>query len=59
MVVHHPENDGFQLVLAECMRRTTLACFVGGTDQVTILFPAAGDCLPNHGVFAVAAEHET
>ena len=36
MVVHHPENDGFQLVLAECMRRTALARFVGGTDQIMI-----------------------
>ena len=58
MVVYYPENDGFQLVLAECMRGTAPTRFVGGTDQVMILFPAAGDGLPHHGMFAVAAEHE-
>ena len=58
VVVHHPEHDGFQLVLAECMRGTALARFVGGTNQIMILFPAAGDGLSHHGVFAVAAEHE-
>ena len=58
MVVYYPENDGFQLVLAECMRGTAPTRFVGGTDQVMILFPAAGDSLPNHGMFAIAAEHE-